>query len=171
LLHELKAGGSYVTLAKIKPSGSLQARRQRDGAVAFACIRPSPSSAMHERNSWVRSGRCGCRRESSEVKKTTDAKATYRHRRTGADSVPLPLREWFAGERAEPPKIETLAFPDYVLLPERWRAWKGEHPRARPPPGYEYLNDPPPRILDEHQQRVMTVARTLAARPMKPRRG
>lgn len=36
ILRDLTAGGSYKTLTKIKPSGSLQARRQKDGAIAFA---------------------------------------------------------------------------------------------------------------------------------------
>ena len=75
----------------------------------------------------------------------TDPRGTRRRRRSrGADDVPRDLREWFAGE----PRADTstpwlaLIFPDYVVLPERWRAWKAEHPEGKPPAGWEWLDDP-----------------------------
>ena len=78
----------------------------------------------------------------------TDATSVRRRRRnSGTDSLPRDLREWFEGER-EPSKSRTLVpwsaliYPDYVLLPERWLAWKAEHPKAKPPTGYEWLDDP-----------------------------
>lgn len=36
-----------------------------------------------------------------------------------------------------------LIYPDYLLLHERWIAWKAEHPDARPPAGHEYIEKPP----------------------------
>lgn len=40
------------------------------------------------------------------------------------------------------PPWSALLWPDFALLPERWRAWKAEHPKATPPAGYTWLDDP-----------------------------
>jgi len=72
----------------------------------------------------------------------TAPKSTLRRRRkSGIDGLPATLREWFAGDRTKTPWA-AMAFPGYALLPERWLAWKDEHPDAAPPAGYEWLNDP-----------------------------
>jgi len=40
------------------------------------------------------------------------------------------------------PPWSAKAWPGYALLPERWAAWKREHPDAHPPIGYAWLDDP-----------------------------
>lgn len=58
-----------------------------------------------------------------------------RHRHI-SDTTPARLREWFEGTRQQPP-LAANCFPGWVLLGERWRAFKIEHPDAKPPVGYE----------------------------------
>jgi hypothetical protein len=62
-------------------------------------------------------------------------------RRTGGDGLPPDLVAWFSGATDAVPWSADL-YPDHVLLPERWRAWKREHPDARPPRGWAWLDDP-----------------------------
>ncbi len=77
----------------------------------------------------------------------TARKSTLRPRRsTNAENLPRSLAAWFAGEPrgADESGVPWLAliFPDHELLPERWLIWKEAHPDARPPAGYEWLDDP-----------------------------
>lgn len=77
----------------------------------------------------------------------TAAKATLRRRRPrGAGDVPRELADWFAGVPRDPDATRTpwdaLVYPDYVVLGERWQAWKAENPNAAPPAGWEWLDDP-----------------------------
>ena len=78
----------------------------------------------------------------------TAAKSSYRRRRTaGADNLPATIVEWFEGRRV-PTKTRTatpltaMAFPGYCLLSGWWQTWLAEHPGARPPAGFAWLNDP-----------------------------
>ena len=68
-----------------------------------------------------------------------------RRRRQAADDIPADLAAWFAGEPRPPEKPDipwsALIVPDYVLLGERWQAWKAAHPDAKPPAGFEDLDD------------------------------
>lgn len=94
----------------------------------------------------------------------TTKKSTLRPRRsTGADNLPRELVEWFAGEPRHPDQSSVpwlaLIYPDYVLLPERWQIWKSAHPDARPPAGYEWLDDPtsprhPPEWLLKEARKI-----------------
>ena len=69
----------------------------------------------------------------------TERKATLRKRRvTGAQGIPDELLAWFAGELKFPPWSALLP-GDYELLPSRWAVWKAEHPDARVPTGYEWI--------------------------------
>lgn len=77
----------------------------------------------------------------------TAPKSTLRQRRrTGAENLPRELVAWFEGEprRADQSSVPwaALVFPDYALLPERWLLWKAAHPDARPPAGFEWLDNP-----------------------------
>ena len=98
----------------------------------------------------------------------TAPKATIRRRRRDpADDIPADLAAWFAGEprpEGEPATPwSALVFPDYVLLAERWRAWKKANPAAKPPAGFERL-DAPDNPLTEHQTQVLAAARKIARR-------
>lgn len=77
----------------------------------------------------------------------TAAKSTLRKRRsTTVENLPRALVEWFEGQprRADQSSVPWLAliWPDYALLGERWLIWKAVHPDARPPLGWEWLDDP-----------------------------
>ena len=77
----------------------------------------------------------------------TQAKAMTRKRRTGsAIQIPKVLAAWFAGEprpaTASAVPWIALTYPDYLLLPDRWAAWKAENPGARPPAGWEDRCEP-----------------------------
>lgn len=75
-------------------------------------------------------------------------------RRTAALAVeqdlPPDLLAWFRGEAREKdgPPWSALIYSDYVLLRERWQAFKDANPDARPPAGYEdECEGPPPQML------------------------
>lgn len=75
----------------------------------------------------------------------TEARTLRRSRRStsSAETIPRPLRAWFAGEHDESgPPWDALIVPDCGLLGERWRAYRAEHPKAKPPAGWEWLDDP-----------------------------
>ena len=77
----------------------------------------------------------------------TQAKAMTRKRRTaGISQIPKALAAWFAGEarpaNSSPVPWSALAYPDYLLLPDRWAAWKAANPCARPPAGWEDRCEP-----------------------------
>jgi hypothetical protein len=55
------------------------------------------------------------------------------------DAVPPELAAWFRGE-CDFCWYVVLPVED-TLLPSRWRSWKRDHPHAKPPPGYEWLDD------------------------------
>jgi hypothetical protein len=73
----------------------------------------------------------------------TERKATTRPRRRGgpADDIPKALQQWFAGELDSPPWC-ALVYPSFMLLKERWLAWKSTRPDARPPAGHEWIDGP-----------------------------
>lgn len=71
----------------------------------------------------------------------TAPKSTLRQRRpVSAKDLPDELAAWFAGESSIAPWAALLP-GDFERLPERWAAWKAEHPDAQPPAGYEWLNE------------------------------
>jgi hypothetical protein len=72
----------------------------------------------------------------------TPAKGLRRRRRAGFDNIPGELAEWFAGEPRDKhgPPWAALIYPDYALLPARWRIWKAAHPGAKPPAGWEWID-------------------------------
>lgn len=77
----------------------------------------------------------------------TQARGLRRGRRASSiTGIPQALQDWFAGEPRGENKSEVpwlaLIVPDVALLPERWQAWKDEHPDAVPPAGFEWLDDP-----------------------------
>lgn len=77
----------------------------------------------------------------------TAPKTTMRRRRSKSTSnIPVDLVAWFSGKprREDQSSIpwSALAYPDHVVLPERWAAWKAENPGASPPAGFEWLDDP-----------------------------
>ena len=74
----------------------------------------------------------------------TAAKSTRRRRRTSAESLPKVVAEWLRGERTRTPATPwlVLGFPGYALVVDWWQVWKEQHPEARPPAGYEWLEDP-----------------------------
>lgn len=73
----------------------------------------------------------------------TAPKSTLRpRRRTGPEILPDDLVAWFEGKQSSPPWCALLPGPnDGELLPQRWRAWKTSNQGARPPVGYEWLDD------------------------------
>ena len=90
---------------------------------------------------------------------TTDRKLRPR-RGSRLDAVPEQLAAWFAGEI---PETWYRLLPYEVdLLPARWRSYKATHPSAKPPPDYEWLDNPAdPRHPTEAQVRE---SRRLLAR-------
>lgn len=77
----------------------------------------------------------------------TQAKAMTRKRRTvSAIQIPKELAAWFAGEprpaTKSPVPWSAMIYPDYLLLADRWAAWKAENPGARPPTGWEDRCEP-----------------------------
>ena len=82
----------------------------------------------------------------------TEAKSARRRRRTNTGSLPREWADWFSGA-PRPPNREmpwmVMAFPGWALLPERWAAWKAEHPDAVAPTSHAWLDDP-----DDPRQRV-----------------
>lgn len=78
----------------------------------------------------------------------TAPKSTYRRRRTaGTGNLPTPVVQWFEGLRVPTKTLAAVplavrAFPGCYLLSGWWQTWLAEHPGARPPAGYEWLNDP-----------------------------
>jgi hypothetical protein len=79
---------------------------------------------------------------------TTQAKGLRRRRRSNVNGLPEDLVAWFRGDARPEGKQgapwSALIYPDYYLLPERWRIWKATHPRARPPAGWEWIDIDPP---------------------------
>ena len=55
------------------------------------------------------------------------------------DTASPELAEWFAGQGD--PCLECLLPNEDTLLGVRWRAWKREHPQARPPASHTWLDD------------------------------
>ena len=53
--------------------------------------------------------------------------------------MPEQLAQWFAGEIKD--TLYVLLPYEQELLPSRWRAWKLEHPQAKPPDGFAWLDD------------------------------
>ena len=76
----------------------------------------------------------------------TVAKSTMRRRRTSMLSMPKAVAAWFAGEfngtRADGVPWLVLAHPGSALLPDWWASWKADHSKARPPAGFQWLEDP-----------------------------
>jgi len=103
----------------------------------------------------------------------TQRKAILRpRRRTTLEGLPPDLASWFAGE----PRPEgghaipwaALIYPDHLLLYERWQAWAGDHPGARPPAGFEWIAEPPPeRINGMPYDEAVAVARRMMMRRIK----
>jgi hypothetical protein len=54
--------------------------------------------------------------------------------------VPEPLGQWFPGSVED--TLYRVLPNDAELLGVRWRSFAAEHPDARPPAGYEWLDDP-----------------------------
>jgi len=77
---------------------------------------------------------------------TAPKNALRQRRHSTAEDLPRQLAAWFEGQSRTEDQSKVpwsaLVFPDYVLLPERWEIWKAAHPDAKPPAGYEWLNDP-----------------------------
>jgi hypothetical protein len=77
----------------------------------------------------------------------TQARGLRRGRRASSiNGIPQDLQDWFAGEPRPAGKSSipwsALIVPDWALLPERWEAWREQHPDASPPEGFEWLDDP-----------------------------
>ncbi len=92
----------------------------------------------------------------------TIAQGTRRQRRsTAGANIPRYIAEWFAGERRV--SMTAMAFPWYPLVPEYWVAWKAEHPGARPPAEFEWLDTP--AALTRYPARLVAEARQCLAGP------
>lgn len=73
----------------------------------------------------------------------TSDRRTRPRRGSTLDDVPEQLRQWF--EHGGPPGWYVLLPYECDLLPARWRSWKKQHPKATPPEGFSWLDDPADR--------------------------
>ena len=95
----------------------------------------------------------------------TEPRGTRRRRRADHDDIPADLRKWFAGERTEGTPWSALIYPDSVLLWERWKVWVQDHPKSRPPTGFEWIANPPPeRMHGQPYAEAVRQARKCEAR-------
>ena len=76
----------------------------------------------------------------------TAAKSTMRRRRSSTDGPPKSVADWFGGvftgTRADGVPWLVLAHPGSALLPDWWASWKADHSKAKPPAGFQWLEDP-----------------------------
>ena len=80
----------------------------------------------------------------------------------GTERIPKELAQWFAGEIAD--TWYAILPYETTLLPLRWNAWKLEHSEAKPPAGYEWLDNPSdPQHPSDEQIRE---ARKMVARAL-----
>lgn len=82
----------------------------------------------------------------------TIPRAATRRRRTGA-AIPEPIRAWFTGERRS--TFLAAGLPHRGRLHEMWAEWVADHPDAKPPERYEWLDPGHP----EHARCVAQNAR------------
>ena len=100
----------------------------------------------------------------------TESLKFQRRRRVGAESIPRVLEEWFAGSRVPRPNQShvpwlAMIYPHGDLLSERWQAWKSRHPKATPPAGYDWLDDP--KSTRHPSPAIVERARKCAAGPSR----